>query len=143
MTGFRLTSLISLIRGRTGRLAAHVLLLLFALRAVVPVGYMPDLGALRDGQVQIVICTGAGTQALFVDQSGHPVEAPDQSGHAAAGDCAFATATAAVFALPASMTLVGKPPFAGGLEPSTDMAVPTPPSQGPPLGSRAPPIFLG
>jgi hypothetical protein len=140
MTGFRLTSLI---RGRTGRFAAHALLLLFALRAILPAGYMPDLGALRDGQVQIVICTGSGTQALFVDESGHPVEAPDQSGHAAAGDCAFATATATAFALTMVAAVVGKPSFTDGFLASTDMAALTPPAQGPPLGSRAPPILLG
>ena len=125
------------------RFAAYAALLLFALRAVVPVGYMPDLGALRDGQVQIIICTGTGTQALLVDQSGHPVEDGGAADHAGASDCAFAISTATALALPSAVPSLSLPLAAGRTARTSEAGTSFPPAQGPPLGPRAPPILLG
>jgi Protein of unknown function (DUF2946) len=128
---------------RVCRITAYAVLMLFALRAAVPVGYMPDLGALRDGQVQIVICTGTGTQALLVDQSGHPVEDGGAADQAGASDCAFAISTASALALPSAVPLLSLPVAAGRTARTSEAGISFPPAQGPPLGPRAPPILLG
>lgn len=125
------------------RVTAYAALLLFALRAAIPVGYMPDLGAVRDGQVQIVICTGFGTQALLVDESGRPIEDRGATDHAGKSDCAFAVSVAAALALPSAVAALSLPLFAGRAAPASDSTTLFPPAQGPPLGSRAPPLFLG
>jgi hypothetical protein len=127
------------------RFAARLALLFFALRAAMPVGYMPDLGALKHGQVRIVICTGSGTQALLVDESGQPVD--DAAGHsrphAAAGDCAFGIATVQALALPDAPATIGGPVVAVALPAADEGRALRPLAQGPPLGSRAPPPLLG
>ena len=128
---------------RVCRITAYAALLLFALRAAVPVGYMPDLGALRDGQVQIVICTGTGTQALLVDQSGHPVEDGGAEDHAGASDCAFAISSASALALPSAVPSLSLPMASGRTPRTSEAGISFPPAQGPPLGPRAPPILLG
>ena len=62
------------------------------LRALVPVGFMPDLGAARDGVFTIVICTAAGLSTVAVDEDGNPV-APHPSSEAdRASHCLFAPA---------------------------------------------------
>lgn len=124
-------------------LAARLTLALFALRALVPVGYMPDLGAARDGQVRVVLCTGYGSKSVLVDESGAPVEDQDEAKHGAAGDCPFGAAPAAA--------LIGAEPAAALAIPDLkqaslapgDASVLLPPAQGPPLGQRAPPVRLG
>lgn len=133
----------SLRKSRTGRVAVRLSMLLFALRALVPVGYMPDLGALRDGQVQIVICTGTGTQALLVDAAGQPLEDDGAQDHARAADCSFAVATATAFVLPAMAPVLAGPAVATDAPAGRDARALAPPVQGPPLGSRAPPVLLG
>lgn len=126
------------------RLAARLTLLLFALRAAVPAGYMPDLGALQEGEVQIVICTGSGIQTLMVNAAGQPVEnGSDASKHAAAGDCAFGMAAGKAFVLPAFIAATTDHGSARRLPPPVSIAALAPPAQGPPLGSRAPPVLLG
>jgi hypothetical protein len=142
MTGFSVTSLR---RHPACRFAARLVLLLFALRAILPVGYMPDLGALKNGQVQIVICTGSGTQALLVDASGQPVNdlRGDGPRHGAAGDCPFGMAMAKAFTLPPPVPAPAQPIFAHAFPPAGSDQALLPPAQGPPLGPRAPPILLG
>jgi Protein of unknown function (DUF2946) len=127
------------------RFAARLALLFFALRVVMPAGYMPELGALKHGQVRIVICTGSGTQALLVDESGQPVgDAAGRSGpHAAAGDCAFGIATVQALALPAAPATIARPAFAAALPAAGEGRALRPLAQGSPLGPRAPPPDLG
>jgi hypothetical protein len=134
---------VSLKDSRAGRMTVRLAVLLFALRAIVPVGYMPDLGTLRDGQVLIVICTGAGTQTLLVDADGRPLDESNAPDHAGAADCSFATATATVLALPAGVPALAGPAFAPGTHSGRDGPALLAPAQGPPLGSRAPPALLG
>ena len=123
-------------------LAAQLTLALFALRALLPVGYMPDVGAAADGQVRIVLCTGFGSKTVLVDAAGKPVEDADTDtpGH---DDCPFGTATASAFLPPtpavAPVRTVSAQDF---LAPGESRAMP-PPAQGPPVGPRAPPLRLG
>jgi hypothetical protein len=64
--------------GRRGRaLAAGLLLLALFLRAMVPPGYMPDLSALGEGGLPLVICTGNVQKTLLVDKDGAPVKTSD------------------------------------------------------------------
>jgi hypothetical protein len=126
------------------RLAVRLAVLFFALRAVLPVGYMPDLGALGHGEVRIVICTGNGTQALLVDESGKPVASQENSEpHGAAGDCAFGMATAQAVALPPGMAGPARAGFADPRPAPARGNTLLPTSLGPPLGPRAPPVLLG
>lgn len=129
------------------RRLARLTLLLFALRALLPVGFMPDLGLLKQGGFQIVLCTAQGPTAVTVDADGEPVD-PDGGGHdpadaAFAKDCPFGTAFAKAFDVP---TLVATGFLAVPAAVATAAPRPLdlrPPPQGPPLGSRAPPTHLG
>ena len=125
------------------RFMARLTLVLFALRALVPVGFMPDLGALGHGQVQIVICTGDGTRSLLVDEAGKPLA--DQDSHKAhhAADCPFSMASAKAFLLPAPVVAAGYPDVERGFLPPARAEAVLPPAQGPPLGQRGPPVLRG
>jgi hypothetical protein len=127
------------------RFAARLVLLFFALRAAMPVGYMPDLGALKHGQVRIVICTGSGTQTLLVDESGQPVNdaAENSKPHTAAGDCAFGIATVQALALPDAPAIIGRSTVTAALPTAGEGRALRPLAQGPPVGPRAPPSLLG
>lgn len=130
------------------RRLARLTLLLFVLRALLPTGFMPDLDLLKRGGFQIVLCTAQGPVSVAVDEDGKPLDPDgDHDRHdpadAFAKDCPFGTAFAkafdvptlvatAVLALPAAVATVAPRPL--------DLR---PPPQGPPLGSRAPPIRLG
>ncbi|MPY75766.1 MAG: DUF2946 domain-containing protein [Alphaproteobacteria bacterium] len=128
------------------RFAAQLTLALFALRALVPVGYMPDFGTNRataaDGQVRIVICTGFGSKSILVDEAGNPAADQDDSqpGH---GDCPFGTASGAAFLTPEPAMAPVHAGLAKGFVPPAGAQALPPPAQGPPLGQRAPPIRLG
>lgn len=125
------------------RFIARLTLLLFALRAIVPVGFMPDLGALGHGEVKIVICTGDGTRALLVDEAGQPLA--DQNPHKAhhAADCPFSMASAKTFLLPALVAAIGRPAVEQRFLPPGGAESVPPPAHGPPLGQRGPPVLLG
>ncbi|MGP1256416.1 MAG: hypothetical protein ACTS10_18495 [Kiloniellales bacterium] len=60
------------------------------LRAMIPVGFMPDLAAARDGVFTLVICSGSGVSTITLDANGDPVD-PD-AGHdaEATSHCIFA-----------------------------------------------------
>lgn len=129
----------------TRRAVATLALFLFALHAVLPAGYMLDTDSLRDGRYEVVVCTGAGLQSVVLDKSGNRVD-PDGSGTPAADGalkCPFATVAGKALAVPeqpvpltvhAVRTVSSLLPPALGLPASADRL---------PLGSRAPPIFLG
>jgi hypothetical protein len=123
--------------------AAQLTLALFALRALVPAGYMPDLGAARAGQVRIVICTGYGSKSVLVDESGKPID--DQGGrkHAAAGDCPFGAAPAAALTVPDPAAALPLPNLRQAFLAPDSVPALLPPAQGSPLGPRAPPVRLG
>ena len=119
------------VKTRFGRAAALLVLLAFAVRALIPLGYMP---AAAGEPFELVICSPSGTHtiALAPDGDTAPAEA------AGALDCPFAPVV-----------------MAGGL-PATALALPVcllasvqvlpngtvlahAAQTGPPLGSRAPP----
>lgn len=113
------------------------------LRAFVPAGYMLDSNALSNGRIELSFCTAAG------DISTISMSLPDSSSHHdpadAGGECPFALFNQVVTAMPQ----VGLLPAL--LVEQTTMvvfldayrALPALPAQGPPLGSRAPPSYLG
>jgi hypothetical protein len=120
---------------------AGLALVLFALHAVLPAGYMLDLESLRDGRYEVVICTGAGLQTIVLDKSGNKV---DPAAPAADGTvkCPFATVAGKALAVPgqpvvlethAGRTVPGVLPPMLSRPASADVL---------PLGSRAPPLFL-
>lgn len=50
-------------------LLATLLCLALLLQAAVPLGFMPDMGALQQGVFKIKICTGLSTKEVYVDQN--------------------------------------------------------------------------
>ena len=82
-------------RSAKSRWVATLVAVAVVARAIVPVGFMPNISALSDGVLEIVICSAAGIRTIAVDESGAPV-APSRpySNHAQDGLCPFATATA-------------------------------------------------
>ncbi len=112
----------------------------FVCRAFMPIGYMPDTQALRNGQLLLTLCTAGGVVSFL------PVDTPDDE-HAgkdvSRGDaCPFGMlASHAMLApfvpqflptafarhVPADVVFATRPPL---------------PPLGPPLGSRAPPLTL-
>lgn len=133
-------------RDRSRRGLARLALVLFALRALLPVGFMPDIGLLKQGGFQIVLCTAQGPTAITVDADGAPIDrdgGQDPADAAFAKDCPFGTAFAKAFDVPAAIaTAVLSVPTASATATSRVFHL-RPPSHGPPLGSRAPPVLLG
>lgn len=116
----------------------RLLLMSFVLRALIPIGYMPDFGAAAKGVFKVVICTASGSKSLALDAKGTPV--PKQKSHHDDQPCAFTGLAAVVLAdlqiasleapEPNDVTEI-RPPSAG-----------LPPVRaGPQLGSRGPPDF--
>ena len=115
---------------------ANLLLIALMLRALVPVGYMPDFAAAAKGEYKVVICSAAGSKTISLDADGIPVPADPSEQHDQ--PCAFAGVLA--FAGPALEALTISPPAT-----ALDIGVPRqsaelPPARaGPVLGSRGPP----
>lgn len=133
---------------RVGNFLARLLLFATVLRALAPLGFMPDLQALQEGRVEIVLCTGIGFKTITVDAAGRPVlpdgsDAPSDPGEGAGADCAFRSPAAAALLLPEVAALPAPAAaYSERLRPAAAQALP-PPAQGPPLGARAPPATLG
>jgi hypothetical protein len=64
------------------RILLCLLLLAVSLRAMIPVGYMPDTHALRQGVIRIAICTSTGMVSTVQAVLGHQVDAA-HDGHGA------------------------------------------------------------
>ena len=112
------------------RLAAQAALVFFALRALLPSGYMPDLKALAAaGHLEFVLCTAA------------PHDAPAAPQKSTKNECPFATALANGFVAPASPPVPVQ--FASEHAASVLPHAFGPPAtaQGPPLGQRGPPVL--
>lgn len=59
-------------------MVAWTLFCALLLRAMLPPGYMPDLSALGEGGLPLVICTGAAQNVtLLLDADGKPVKTSD------------------------------------------------------------------
>jgi hypothetical protein len=141
-----------------------LLLLAVSLRAMIPLGYMPDPAALRQGVVRITLCTSTGAVSVLQvlrDSAGHghggageahghePAigvllghEGHDHSGsdHAAGAECPFWAMAHLAMDLPpaaaAPLLIAIRDEAVRFLAPT---ALPPLPPAGPPLGSRAPP----
>ncbi|HTK00890.1 MAG TPA: hypothetical protein VL522_14765 [Bordetella sp.] len=157
-------------RGDRARLSVIWLAaLLFALRAFLPTGFMPDPDALRAGRFQIIICSAAGPIPAGMAMIGHGMAHSSHSTMAAAGASAalmqdlgqhdHAPATPDGSNMPADCPfgLTGAytctPPVFAVAGPMLSVAwhVPEPAPvsvplsgivAGPPVGSRAPPPSL-
>lgn len=70
-----------------------ILLLVLALRSLLPTGYMVQTSDASAGSFEIVICTGSGLTLMTLDEDGKPVPA-SKSQHLEKGLCAFAAAGA-------------------------------------------------
>lgn len=123
-------------------MALWVMVAALALRALVPAGFMPDAGALRDGRIQLAFCT-AGGDALSVplDVSTSGKTRHDQ---AAPADCPFGMLAAqAAIVPPAMLSAIPVVGAATRVRHHAGGALPPLPAHGPPLGSRAPPSNFG
>jgi len=119
------------------RLLARATIILFALRALVPAGFMPDLGALGAGHLDIMLCTAPGDVPVARD----PGEIPAAPHKSPGADCPFGVALVKSFVAPVASAL---PPRVARVDVVTHTEFAAgfpPPSQGPPLGSRAPPVL--
>lgn len=113
------------------------LLVCMMLRALVPVGYMPDFAAAAKGTFKVVICTseGARTVTVALDGDQQHQQKPGKSHELCPFGAAPATGTLpapAVAALPAALASADAP------LPAHDVILIWKP--GPALGSRAPPV---
>lgn len=121
----------------------RLLLAAVVLRALIPVGFMPDFSAAANGVFKVVICTASGTKYVTVDADGQPVDSAPLSGQKAQHQdepCAFAgLLPIAIAALEAPHLIV--PQFdVAKIGVSADVTLP-PARAGPVLGARGPPQF--
>lgn len=127
--------------GHRAALLTALLLTGLLLRSLMPVGFMPGIGA--DGQLTIVICTADGAKSIVVDADGNALPSPagdhgSADDHAAA-PCAFSMLTA--LALP---DLTASPVVSDVIVTRATVVIrqQSPPQRiaGPPVGSRGPPL---
>ncbi|MDY7579414.1 DUF2946 domain-containing protein [Herbaspirillum sp. RTI4] len=120
-----------------------LLLCALALRALVPAGYMPNLAALKKGQIAMQICSVADSSFSAPDSlNDNPARHTNSDKTHSATDCPF-NFMSSLAAIPSI------PPVVDGIPQLAWMAVVAPrqliyssfPAQGPPLGSRAPPLL--
>ncbi len=123
------------------RWLSQLLLVAVLLRALIPVGYMPDLPAAANGLFKVVICTTDGAKTLAVDANGDlaPTEHPADEGDHRDHPCAFSGIVSIAdrteisqVSLPAIYRVAHFSLRESGILP--------PVRAGPAVGSRAPPI---
>lgn len=126
------------------RAVASLSVLLLALRALVAPGFMPDLGALRDGGFEIVLCTPLGAKTVQAHSDGQPAEAdrPLKTDVRDGDECPFQHATFQTLAPPGQALLKVEFGRSPPLRLVPARLSPKPAPTGPPLGSRAPPSFV-
>lgn len=126
------------------RAFASVSILLLALRAMVAPGFMPDLGALKDGSFEIVLCTPLGPKTVHADGNGLPAEGdqPPRTDARGGDECPFHHAATQTLLAPGPTRHVAEPGRALPLRLVPARLSPKPAPIGPPLGSRAPPTSV-
>ena len=112
----------------------------FMLRALLPAGYMPDVDALKRGDLAIAFCSADGTLTAVPFDDKRPAHGPD--GQVAQAHCPFGALKPITLVDPPELTSrstrVVLPLAAAALAPGWfQIRV-----AGPPLGSRAPPSEL-
>lgn len=113
------------------------------LRSMIPMGYMPDPEAWRQGQITMTICTADGTPVSLrlEDLLDIPKHHPDQPGHATCPCCFIHDEALALLPLLALVpTAATWHSYAVQRQAKTGLAS-AHGVRGPPLGARAPPIL--
>ena len=123
---------------------AWLLLAFVLLRSALPVGFMPDLDALQDGRLEIVVCTPSGLKTIALPaETAAPTDEERRSSDGLSDDqCPFhaVVAQAVVIAdMPAEAPRPHEAPALPGLRRAD---VPRAALPGPPVGSRAPPRLI-
>lgn len=127
---------------RVWQLLFCLALLAYVCRAIVPAGYMPTHSA-QDNGFAITFCTaGNSSNTLWIDLIGQDGQA-DSDTHHQPQDCPFGIAASPALLpsldAPVLISLIRYRPV---LLAKTNQTRPPLPALGPPLGSRAPPLFL-
>jgi len=120
----------------------RVALALFVLRALVPLGFMPDFSAKGQGGISLAFCTVGGAKTRLVDLA----ESPEKNesgklGEHSRGECSFAVSASPALPATRSVVLTQEPSNAASVAKASSVVAPASP-RGPPLGSRAPPVLL-
>lgn len=130
---------------RTPRSVWQLLLCLtvlaFAMRALVPQGFMPGTSAMQDGKLVLSFCTAGGMQmSLPMSLTDDPASSEAVPGT----DCPFGLLAAqAMPPAPSPVPMFVAVAIREAAVVITHQSLPPLPAQGPPLGSRAPPSHLG
>lgn len=114
---------------------SHLVLFVFVLRSLIPVGFMPDFSGTSIGAFRIVICTGFGQQTVDLDANGHKL--PAKPGGSKHQPCAFSIS--AVPDLPLTAITIIQSALATVITRGQIFEVLPPARAGPALGSRGPP----
>jgi hypothetical protein len=122
-----------------------LLVLAMLCRAVIPAGYMPGGSGSATQGISITLCTAANsglTLAVLPDTKGSGQPAGDHQD--AAHVCAFGSLSIpGLLSIPALSVAFGFVRQFIALVPGRTNVVVVKPLPGPPLGSRAPPFYLG
>lgn len=116
----------------------------FLLRAFIPAGYMPDLSGQRGSSFAVVVCNAAGGNTVMMVDFSDPASKSANDDALGAYECPFGLSVAQK-QFPANespglyVSLVSRPISLA----VSSAAIPVLLALGPPLGSRAPPAFLG
>lgn len=127
---------------RVWQLLFCLALLAYVCRAIVPAGYMPTRSG-QDNGFAITFCTaGNAANTLWIDLVGQDGQA-DSDTHHNQQDCPFGIAASPALLptldAPVLISLIRYRPV---LLAQSNQTLPPLPAQGPPLGSRAPPLLL-
>lgn len=116
----------------------------FLCRAMIPVGYMPDLSGKRDSTFSITLCVGGNLAVMQMGLSDDTGKASGDTGFNGQ-DCPFGiSATQKLIPGQNALALAGTAVAFHPAVPSLrNQALPPMPALGPPLGPRAPPTNLG
>ncbi len=118
------------------RWIAAILLVSFALRAIIPAGYMPDFGALSQGEFKTVICHGGSTTVVTIDVPAVPAKSSQHAHEPCAFSGLAAVTLASLYIGPFRPVFDWVPKL--GVFADSNL---TPVIVGPVLGSRGPPLF--
>ena len=115
-------------------------LFLFALRSLIPFGYMPNMQAFSQGKIEITVCSPSGTPTVVsVDLSNdqHPLD----NAHDGMMSCPFSSINALSMLVGLSSEGISTVSLSEMFVPSLEHSQVTKVRRlGPPLGSRAPPL---
>lgn len=114
---------------------------LFALRSLVPVGFMPDQASMSEGKLRIEICGPDGVSYTYINLSSEPT--PQRGQHTTnAYSCIFCVLTAqSLMSGSGADYLTTVAPIVSELVVSYHFESIPLQSVGPPLGPRAPPHY--